>query len=69
MENTINSITDKKIASFELDNWFLNNKCRNNSDVKVREEAKNVCKLFLDNDLIEYDYKKKIKIFLNEVTK
>ena len=69
LENTINSITDKKIASFELDNWFLNNKCRNNSDVKVREEAKNVCKLFLDNDLIEYDYKKKIKIFLNEVTK
>lgn len=69
LENTIDSISDKKIASFEFEEWFLNHKCRNNSDIKVREEAKNVSRLFLDNDLIEYEDKYKIKIFLNEINK
>ena len=62
--NTNNTIFDKKIASFELDEWFLNsNDCRNNSF--IREDAIKICNLFLQNEYIESQIKNKIKIFLN----
>ena len=64
--NTNNTIFDKKIASFELDEWFLkSNDCRNNSF--VREDAIKVCNLFLQNEYIESQIKNKIKDFLKEV--
>jgi hypothetical protein len=47
-----------------LDNWLLNHECRNNKN--VTNEAKGVCKLFIENKCIEEDMKKKILIFLNE---
>ena len=47
--NTNNTIFDKRIASFELDEWFLkSNECRNNSFVK--EDAIKICNLFLQNE-------------------
>ena len=65
---TNNTVIDKKIASFELDEWFLkSNSCRNN--LFVREHAINICNLFLQNEYIESDKKKKIQDFLNEVNK
>ena len=65
---TNNTVIDKKIASFELDEWFLkSNSCRNN--LFVREHAINICNLFLQNKYIESDKKKKIQDFLNEVNK
>ena len=65
LNNTINSIYDKKIASFELENWFLNHKCKNSNNLNVREEAKKVCNLFLENQYIEEEEKNKIKNYLN----
>ena len=59
---TNNSIEDKKIASFELKKWYLENDCRNNTFIKKR--ARNVCKLFLKNKYIEYEVKEEIKNFL-----
>ena len=54
---------DKRIASFELKNWYLNHICINNTF--IQERAKNVCKLFLENPYIETDVKEQILLFLN----
>ena len=63
---TNNTIFDKKIASFELDEWFLkSNDCRSN--LFVREDAIKICNLFLQNEYIESQIKNKIKDFLKEV--
>lgn len=64
---TDNNINDKKIASFELKSWLLDNKCRNNSFIKKR--AENICKIFLKNRYIENKMKKEIRKFLNNKTK
>ena len=61
LNNTLSNKSDKKIASFELDNWFLNDECSNNNDAKIREESKNVCNLFLENQYIEEEEKIKIR--------
>ena len=63
---TNNNIKDKKIASFELKKWYFENKCKNNSFIKQR--AKKVCKLFLQNKYIEDKMKKEIAIFLDNKT-
>ena len=60
---TKNTIKDKRIASYELKNWYLNHKCNNNTF--IQERAKNVCKLFLNNEYIEKKVKDKILLFLN----
>ena len=60
---TKNTIKDKRIASYELNNWYLNHECINNTF--IQERAKNVCKLFLDNEYIEKDVKENISLFLN----
>ena len=61
---TNNTIEDKRIASYELNNWYLNNQCKNNTYIK--ERGRNICKLFLDNIYIEDNVKSKINIFLNK---
>ena len=61
---TNNDINDKRIASFELKNWFFKNNCKYNE--YIRERAINVLKLFLKNDYIETKVKNKILGFLNE---
>ena len=61
---TNDTINDKKIASYELRNWYLNNPCRNNTYVK--ERGRNVCKLFLENKYITEDVKKDINSFLEK---
>ena len=62
---TNNTVFDKRIASFELDEWLLkNNRCRNNTF--IREDAIKICNLFLQNEYIKSEIKNKIKIFLNE---
>ena len=61
---TNNTILDKKIPSFELNSYFLNHTCRNNT--YVREKGISICKQFLENKYIEKNIKDKILIFLNE---
>ena len=67
LAHTNNTVHDKKIASYELENFFLNDKCRNCQFIKERGE--NICKLFLENEFIEDNVKMKIKNFLNEISK
>ena len=64
LDRTLNTTKDKKIASFELNNWFLNHQCINNTF--IQERAKKVCKAFLENQYIEKEVKDKINIFLNQ---
>ena len=64
LNKTENSYRDKKIASFELENWYLNNKCRN--DTYSRKYGKYVCNLFLENKYINDSVKKKLRLFLLE---
>ena len=64
LDKTLNTTKDKKIASFELNNWFLNHQCINN--IFIQERAKKVCKAFLENQYIEKEVKDKINIFLNQ---
>lgn len=61
--NTNNSILDKRIASTELNIWYLNNSCKYN--IFIREKAIKLCKLFLNNKYIEKEEKKIIKNHLN----
>ena len=63
---TTNTIKDKKIASFELKKWYLDNDCRNNTF--IRKRAKKVCELFLKNKFIENKIKDEINNFLNNKT-
>ena len=64
---TNNSIVDKKIASYELNTWFLEHKCRNNSF--IQEKAKKICLLFLKNKYIEKHIKKQILDFFKSQNK
>ena len=64
LDRTLNTTKDKKIASYELNNWFLNHQCINNTF--IQERAKKVCKAFLENQYIEKEVKDKINIFLNQ---
>ena len=64
LKKTEDSYLDKKIASFELKNWYLNNKCRNDSYSK--EQGIQICKLYLQNKYVEENVKNEIKIFLKE---
>ena len=63
LDKTNNTVKDKRIASFELKNWYLNHECINNTF--IQERAKNVCKLFLENPFIENDIKEQIIHHLN----
>ena len=60
--NTNNTIEDKKIASFELNNYFNSKKCYNNNFSK--KEIENICQLFLKNVYIEDEMKDKIYNYL-----
>ena len=64
LNKTKDTVNDKRIASYELNNWYLKNKCNNNTF--IRKRAKKVCKLFLENHFIEQDVKKQILHFLNK---
>ena len=64
LKKTDDTILDKEISSYELENWFLNHECRKNKN--VTNEAIKVCKLFIENKYIGEDIKKKILIFFNE---
>ena len=66
LNKTNNDINDKRIASFELKEWFLKHECRYNK--YIRERALNVLELFLKNDFIEKEVKNEIHIFLNETS-
>ena len=61
---TNDTFHDKKIASLELNSWYLE-ECSKNE--YVRERGKNLCKMFLNNAYIEKKVKKKISIFLNSM--
>ena len=63
---TDNNIMDKKIASYELKKWFLDNNCRNNSF--IRKRATMVCKLFLNNEFIENKTKTEINNYLKNIS-
>lgn len=55
---------DKEIASYELESWFLNHECRNNTFSK--NLAKKICLLYLNNKYIKKSIKEKIKSFIKE---
>jgi len=60
--------SDKFIAEKCLFMWFLNvKKCRNNTDIK--DEAIRICNLFLNNEYISSNTKKKIYFYLNQAKK
>ena len=63
LKKTDNCFKDKQIASIELENWYLNNSCRNDSFSK--QQGIHICKLFLENQYIEKDIKERILLFLN----
>ena len=63
---TNNNTKDKKIASFELKKWYMENECRNNTF--IRKRARKVCKLFLKNKFIENEIKEEINNFLHNKT-
>ena len=62
---TENSFIDKQIPSYELENWYLDIYCRNNSN--SWQQGIRICKLFLENNYINETIKNKIRIFLNEI--
>ena len=64
LNKTNNAILDKNIASYELENWYLNTQCRNNEF--SRNEAYNICKLFSENKYIKDEVKKKIFLYMFE---
>ena len=55
---TNNTILDKQIPSYELNNFLLNDQCKNN--LYVKEKFINICKQFLENEYIENEIKEKI---------
>ena len=62
-KTTKNTVEDKKIAFTELENWYLNNNCRNNKD--TREKAIEVFKLYLESEFIKEEDKDKIRKFID----
>ena len=64
LENTNNTFRDKKIASFSINTWLLNYRCRNYNGTLKR--AIKISKLYLQNKYIQDVDKKKIEIFLKE---
>ena len=64
LKKTVDSYIDKGIASYELENWYLNNYCRN--DTYSKQRGIYICLLFLKNKFINNNIKKKIRIFLKE---
>lgn len=61
---TNNTYDDKLIASKELEKWFLDHKCRNNTEIK--KTAINICKSYLKNIYILNKTKEKINKYLKE---
>lgn len=64
LKKTKNTFLDKQIASYEFENWYLNNPCR--FDNISKPQAKNISKLFLENKYINISIKNRINSLLNE---
>ena len=63
--NKVNkNFVDKKIASYELENWFFNTSCKNN--IFIKGEAMNISKFFSEDEFIEGELKKKLYLFMFE---
>ena len=63
-KNTKNTFEDKKIAFSQLEEWYLNKFfCRNNKN--TRERAIEVFKLYLNNEYVSKEDKKKLEEFIN----
>ena len=63
-----NNYQDKKIASFAIQYFLLNNnECRQNK--LIRKVAIDVCKLYLNNQYIEKELKLKINSYLSDIEK
>lgn len=67
LQYTNNTYNDKEIATYELESWFLNHECRNNT--LVRKLAFRICLLYLENKYIEKSKKEKIKSFIDQFSK
>ena len=65
LNKTENNYSDKKIAFFSFDKWFLSDFCRKYN--QTLEKAINISNKFLENEYINDTSKEKIKSFLNEV--
>jgi len=64
LQYTNNTYTDKEIATYELESWFLDHECRNNT--LARKMAFRICLLYLKNKYIKKSKKEKIKSFIEE---
>ena len=62
-KNTKNTVNDKKIAFSRLEEIYLKNFCRNNKE--TRNKAIKVFELFLENEYVSENDKKKIRDFIN----
>ena len=54
-----------KLASFALKDLYLNNKCKEQTN--IRNEGIRICKLFLQNQYVENKIKDLINLFLNQI--
>ena len=54
-----------KLASFALNDLYLNNKCKEQTN--IRNEGIRICKLFLQNQYVENKIKDLINLFLNQI--
>ena len=63
--NKVNrNIFDKKIASYEFENWYFNTSCKDN--IFIKEEAINISKSFSEDVFIDDELKKKLYLFMFE---
>ena len=67
LKNTNDTIQDKKIASFELNNYLYYSKCANNTF--AREEIRDISLLFLKNEYVEEKMKERIYLYFLDKTK
>ena len=65
--HTSNTFEDKKIAFSQYEKLFLNHQCRSN--IENQEKAVNIGNLFLENQYITYEDKRKIRNILNKYNK
>ena len=62
--HTLNTLEDKKIVFSQFEKLFLLHQCRSNT--QNHEKALQLCNLFLENQYISLDDKRKIRNFLKK---
>lgn len=61
LNKTENTYYDKQIAFFSFNTWYLKDKCKN--FINTKEMAKNISKLYIDNEYIRKEDKRTLQDF------